>query len=116
MSRFIAVNSNNNRGRTDAAAMIIPLTIRKEGTVGKVDFHYQSLSTLRTIIDDTIRSALAQHTEVWLVCGAGNNVDRKGFQKAGGVLEGEVENWLQHANMRYAKGKGGGSGGALLIY
>ena len=114
MARFEAVNAGFNSGRED---LEIPLTILKEGgTAGKVDFHYQSLATLRVIIDKTITAAIAKHKEVWVVIGAGHHVDKSGFQKGGGILEAEVETWLKKANMRFAKGKGGGSGGAILIY
>jgi len=46
-----------------------------------VDFHFQSVSTLSSIIDEVVGEARGKHGEVWVITGRGVHVDGNSFQK-----------------------------------
>lgn len=100
MERFEAVNKAFPR-------TVAPLL--SSGPVGLVDFHFQSVSTLSTIIEGTVGEARKWNGETWVITGRGAHVDSSSFQKQGGVIAKEVEDFLVRKGIKYKEGKGGGA-------
>ena len=110
-----------------------PSSVRSRSSGGKVsllDVHFQSKTTIRTVLDHFLVSSLRQNEEVWIITGSGHHV-AKGHQKreSGGVLFNSVKEYLEELselhdrNVEFRVGKdvsGGGrnssvSGGAFLV-
>ncbi|GMI20269.1 hypothetical protein TrRE_jg10131, partial [Triparma retinervis] len=100
MERFESVNGSFPRS--------VP-PVLTGGPVGLVDFHFQSVSTLGDIIEDVVGEARRRNGETWIITGRGQHVDGKSFQKQGGVLKKEVEEFLRRKGIKYKEGKGGGA-------
>ena len=103
----------------------LPLSLPASGASGGaaagaaiVDLHYQSVRTVRTVLDRVLPARLERHPEVWLVTGTGHHVAHGSHQRTeeGGVLRGAVEAYLLDAGHTYYVGKDhAGQSGAFLV-
>lgn len=98
IERYEAINKQHE---SHLSHVTIPTSLEGSTPGGKVtliDVHFQSATSITTVLDRFLLPALKQYEEVWVIAGMGGHIEaghqKRGNSKSGGVLFNAVKAYL----------------------